>query len=43
MLFDSVAHFTKAAPVTRQLVPMSVVSHSFGGIDIRMPPNTYFV
>ena len=37
MLFDSVAHFMKAAPVIRQLVPKSVASHSFGSIDIRVP------
>ena len=42
MLLDSVVHFTKAASVTRQLVPKtsrhsvpkSIVSHLFGGIDI---------
>jgi len=34
MLLDSVVHFTKAASVIRQVVPKSVVSHLFGGIDI---------
>jgi len=44
MLLESVAHFTtkavcfmtNAASVTRQLIPKSVVSHLFGGIDIRV-------
>jgi len=40
MLLNSVAHFTKAALVTRQLitprhtVPKSVISNLFGSIDI---------
>ena len=38
MLLDSVAHFItfnlKSASVTRQLVPKSIVSHSFGSIDV---------
>jgi len=51
-LSDSVVDFTtfnlKVASVTRQLyprhpVPKSVVSHSFSGIDIRVPPYIYFV
>ena len=41
-LSDSVEHFmtfnSKAASVTRQLVPKSIVSHSFGSTDIRVPP-----
>jgi len=33
----------KGVLVTRQLVPKSIVSHSFGSIDIRVPPYTPFL
>ena len=40
MLLDSLACFTsfnlKEALVTRQLVPKSIVSHSFGSIDVHL-------
>ena len=40
MFWDSVAHFTtfnlKVASATRHPVPKSVVSHSFGGMDIHL-------
>ena len=38
MLLDSVEHFItfslKEGSVTRQLVPKSIISHSFGGINV---------
>jgi len=48
MLLDSVEHFTMAASVKgnsypRHSVAKRVVSLSFGGIDIRVPPYTSFV